>query len=623
MAELSTCLVARAFTEPPAAAAWRLGVLRFGKQRPAPRLLCSGWDLFTDAPGPAALLVIPPNLGIIGWSFAAVPLIDAFSAEATQLGDAADSPASLMAHYAALGAHVLPHELAEHAACACVLPSAGGDDTGPGLPARVVVACGGPAPRVVLARLGVITGESQWAQPPGDAAHSGAAVRPLPGASLVLLSSQPPWACDDANTLTLVHTRTMGQATLSLGATHAVPMALPPAGCAASLAILARASSADATVPMDVDAPAALMGACTHSGTVLGCTLHMLDTAKAAAALDPGPLSVSDSPAMSTLADAVALRAAAAATETRHDEHKLHLKLGLAQTARDALRACATRPATGMPAAQVHGCFCGGEYVVTAALEGGCTMESASLLLLCDAGTTVAVGRATHTQSSAVPHNSSTQLTCAVPAAAVAAQPRGSALHVVLTVRMEGDAPDAPPMFHHLGRLVPDWSTAHGQVAAGVPHGMDIARHVHLRSPPGGSDLRQLARLLRAALRLEVHDARDSSHALVLEVPPGHELLPPGSHVTVCSLTAQRGEVALAARLACEVDVLQAAVAACLPPDVMLSSAVGSDAALRDARSLADAILQELRCDDAERLLQVQARTDAACARVVQALCLT
>ena len=113
VAEQSTCLVARAVMEPPVAAAWRLGVLRFGKQRPAPRLLCSGWDLFADAPGPAALLVIPPNPGRIGWSFAAVPLTDAFSAEATQLGDAADSPASLMAHYAALGAHVLPHELAE------------------------------------------------------------------------------------------------------------------------------------------------------------------------------------------------------------------------------------------------------------------------------------------------------------------------------------------------------------------------------------------------------------------------------------------------------------------------------------------------------------------------------
>jgi hypothetical protein len=248
-------------------------------------------------------------------------------------------------------------------------------------------------------------------------------------------------------------------------------------------------------------------------------------------------------------------------------------------------------------------------------------MESASLLLLCDAGSAVAVGRATHTRCDAVPSpNMYRQLICAVPAAVIAAQPRGSALHVVLTGRMEGDAPNEPPVFHHLGLLVPDWSATQGLVAAGVLEGMDVARNVHLRAPAGGSDPRQLPRLLRAALRLDVRDdARNSS--LVLEVPPGHGVLPSGSRVAVCSVTAQRGEVALAARLACEVDVLQAAVAACLPPDVVMSSAVGGDTALRDARSLADAILLELRCDDTERLLQVQASTDAAIARVVQARC--
>ena len=593
-----------------------------------------------------ALLVIPPAPGKVaaasqggdahrGWSFAAVPLTDAFSVEAPkQTGDEPDSSASLMAHYQALGAHVLPHQLAEHATCACVLPSAGDvhiplDDTGGGLPAAsLVVACGGPAARVVLARQGVITGEAQLAHPAaGGSAHVVAAVCELPGSPLVLISTLPSWACDDAHTLTVVHTRTMGQATLTLGATHAVHMAPPLSGAPTSLAIISHAAPADGTAPMDVDTAAAgltpVMAACTPSGTVLGCTLHMLDTARAAAALDQGPLSVADSPAMSALADAVALRAAAAARETHDDEHKLHLKLGLTQTAREALRACATRPASGLPSAQVGGCFCGGEYIVTAALAGSCAMEGASLLLLCDAGAAIAVGRATHTQSDAVPSSSATQLTCAVPAAAIAAQPRGSALHVVLTGRMEGDAPNAPPVFHHLGRLVPDWAaTQHVQVAAGVLQGMDVARHVHLRAPAGGSDLRQLPCLLRAALRLDVRDARNSSHALVLEVPPGHGVLPSGSRVTVCSVTAQRSEVALAARLACELDVLQAAVAACLPPDVIMSSAVGGDTALRDSLSLADAILLELRCDDTERLLQVQAGTDAACARVVQARCL-
>ena len=593
-----------------------------------------------------ALLVIPPASGKgaagaqggnthSGWSFAAVPLTDAFSVEALkQTGDEPNSPASLMAHYQALGAHVLPHQLAEHATCACVLPTAGDlhiprGDTGGGPPAAsLFVACSGPAERIVLARQGVITGEAQLAHPPGGAAHVVAAVCQLPCSPLVLISTLPAWACDETRTLTVVHTRTMGQAILALGATHAVPMAPPLSGAATSLAILSHAAPADVTAPMDVDVSAAggatpLKAACRPGGTVLGCTLHMLDTARAAAALDQGPLSVADSPAMGALADAVALRAAAAATETRDNEQKLNLKLGLTQTARDALRACSTRPASGLTSAQVGGCFCGGEYIVTAILAGSCAMESASLLLLCDVGSAVAVGRATHAQSDAASLSSSTQLTCAVPAAAMAVQPRGSALHVVLTGRMEGDAPNAPPVFQHLGHLVPDWAaTQHGQVAAGVLQGMDVARYVHLRAPVGGSDLRHLPRQLRAALRLDVRDARNLSHALVLEVPPGHGVLPFGSRVTVRSVTAQRGEVALAARLACELDVLQAAVAACLPPDVVMSSAVGGDTALRDARLLADAILLELRCDDTGRLLQVQASTDAACARVVQARCL-
>jgi hypothetical protein len=354
--------------------------------------------------------------------------------------------------------------------------------------------------------------------------------------------------------------------------------------------------------------------------------LQIVDVCHAGVVLESSTSSSAHDPsALSKLADAVATRAAAAESESLAEERKLRTKWTLARSSLDMLRdgSAARASIPGLHVADLQAQFTSGEYVVSVDLRCDADfpgMGSASLLLLRDCGSTLAVGRAVRVARL----HTTAKLVCAVPSTTIMA--RGGSVTVLLTGTLlgGGDAADDSPALIQLARIVPDWSMSSGRDTSADPmwHDTGVSQHVYIQSPPGGTDLRQLPALLRAALEIpgevtHAVGAISSGNSITLAVPPGHAMLQSTSQATFTALTAHAGDLLVEAHTTSSAAMLHAYIAARMPPDVVRLPRAGADAALDIGCAMVDALLQELRCEDPKHLLRAQAATDAACARVL------
>ena len=465
--------------------------------------------------------------------------------------------------------------------------------------------------RVLLLRAGIVVADTMLEQGPADAGMQATSVDTVPGAPAVVITARSAWAVDDTQSAALLHLRSMTHSWLSQHCLHAIPLTHRPGGSSASVAIISGDGSGEDTADLSSSGALQIVDVC-HAGAVL-------ESSTSSSAHDPS--------ALSKLADAVATRAAAAESESLAEERKLRTKWTLAHSASDMLRdgSAARASIPGLQVADLQAQFTSGEFLVSVDLRCDADfpgMCSASLLLLRDCGSILAVGRAVRVARL----HTTAKLVCAAPSANIMAQPRGDSVTVVLTGTLlgGGDAADDSPALIQLARIVPDWSMSSGRDTSAdtMWHATGVSQHIHIQSPPGGTDLRQLPALLRAALEIpgevtHAVGAISSGNSITLAVPPGHAMLQSTSQATFTALTAHAGDLLVEAHTTSSAAMLHAYIAARMPPDVVRLPRAGADAALDIGCAMVDALLQELRCEDPKHLLRAQAATDAACARVL------